>query len=406
MRGVKHHSAGFVLSDAVNALSAIETEGISLDDVLDSRLAHPELRRTVSSLLFQYFRRKRFIDTWIARLASRPPRPPIRRVLAVALTQLRFQTGIAPQSAANIAVDFVKESGWYPESRFVNAVLRNAPASMPVLSDEPGEVLPPLLLRRWNARFRPDELEALTEAFLTPAGFTFRAEREFVPGELASAGVPAYGRFRFYFSDDPGRVLGSEALREGNIYIQDPAASLAPSLPDFTGVRRILDLCAAPGGKSLMLAEQMEPGATLVAADRSERRQQLTADNFRRRGLDFAILTAEPHEVSGTFDLVLADVPCSNTGVFRRRPDALWRFSAGELARILRLQEEILNAAADRVAPGGQLVYSTCSIELEENGLQIERFLSGHPEFRKVTARQILPSVETDGAYACLLRRD
>ena len=86
MRGVKHHSAGFVLSDAVNALTAIETEGVSLDDVLDSRLAHPELRRTVSSLLFQYFRRKRFIDTWIARLASRPPRPPIRRVLAVALT--------------------------------------------------------------------------------------------------------------------------------------------------------------------------------------------------------------------------------------------------------------------------------------------------------------------------------
>ena len=116
MRGVKHHSAGFVLSDAVNALTAIETEGVSLDDVLDSRLAHPELRRTVSSLLFQYFRRKRFIDTWIARLASRPPRPPIRRVLAVALTQLRFQTGIAPQSAANIAVDFVKESGRYPES--------------------------------------------------------------------------------------------------------------------------------------------------------------------------------------------------------------------------------------------------------------------------------------------------
>ena len=276
---------------------------------------------------------------------------------------------------------------------------------MPELSDEPVEVLPPALFRRWSARFRPEELEMLTEAFLTPAGFTFRAERDFVPGELASAGIPAYGGFRFYFSDDPGRVLGSEALRRGNIYIQDPAASLAPSLPDFSGVRRILDLCAAPGGKSLMLAEQMEAGATLVAADRSERRQRLTADNFRRRGLNFPVLTAEPHEVEGVYDLVLADVPCSNTGVFRRRPDALWRFNSSELARILRLQEEILNAAARRVAPGGQLVYSTCSIELEENGLQVERFLSGHPEFRKVSSRQILPSVEADGAYACLLRR-
>lgn len=405
MREVKHSAAGFVLGDAVNALTAVEAEGVSLDDVLDFRLEHPELRRTVSSLLFQYFRRKRFIDGWITRLAPRPPRPPLRRVLAVALTQLHFQSGIAPQSAVNIVVDYVKTHGHYSESRFINAVLRNAPAAIPELSDAPEAVLPPGLFRRWSARFRPDELEMLTEAFLTPAGFTFRAERDFQPGELASAGIPACGEFRFYFSDDPGRVLGSAALREGRIYIQDPAASLAPSLPDFHGVRSILDLCAAPGGKSLMLAEQMEPGATLIAADRSERRQRLTADNFRRRGLEFPVLTAEPHELEGLFDLVLADVPCSNTGVFRRRPDALWRFSGGELTRILRLQEEILNSAAQRVAPGGQLVYSTCSIELEENALQVERFLTGHPEFRKESSRQILPSVESDGAYACLLRR-
>ena len=150
MREVKRCSAGFVLEDAVGALAAIEAEGISLDDVLDSRLAHPELRRTVSSLLFQYYRRKRFIDGWIVRLAPRPPRPLLRRVLAVALTQLRFQTGIAPQSAANIAVDFVKAGGRYPESRFVNAVLRNAPGAMPELSDEPVEVLPPALFRRWR----------------------------------------------------------------------------------------------------------------------------------------------------------------------------------------------------------------------------------------------------------------
>ena len=245
----------------------------------------------------------------------------------------------------------------------------------------------------------------LTEAFLTPAGFTFRAERDFDPGELASAGFSAFGGVRFYFVYDPGRGGGAVALRRGNIYIQDPAASLAPSLPDFSGVRRILDLCAAPGGKSLMFAEQMEAGAPLEAADRSERRQRLTADNFRRRGLNFPVVTAERHEVEGVYDLVLADVPCSNTGVFRRRPDALWRFNSSELARILRLQEEILTAAARRVAPGGQLVYSTCSIELEENAHPEERYLSGRPEFRKVSSRQILPSVEADGAYACLLRR-
>lgn len=246
----------------------------------------------------------------------------------------------------------------------------------------------------------------MCRAFLSPAPFTFRAEREFEPPpEWEGTAVPCRGPFRFFESPKPGLVLDSEAMREGRIYIQDPATTLAASLPGMEPVRRILDVCAAPGGKSLLLSERMKAGTSLVAADRSARRQEQTKENFRRRGLDFAVITAEPRELAGEFDLVLADVPCSNTGVFRRRPDALWRFGAAELRKITVLQHSILDAAAARVAPGGQLVYSTCSIEPEENEQQAERFLAEHPDFTRMASEQLLPSVESDGAYACLLRR-
>ncbi len=407
MRKVISDTAAHVLSDATAVLALVESNERSLDDALDSSLAHPELRRTVSSLLFAYFRHKRLVDGWLAGLAARPPRSRLRRLLAATLTQIRFQSGIAPESAVNVAVELAKALGGRGEAGFVNALLRRAVAAPPVVQETPEEVFPPELLSRWQRSRSAEELAAMCHAFLAPAAFTFRAEREFEPpDEWAVRPIACRGPYRFFESDEPGIVLQSGALREGRIYIQDPATALAPSLPVMTGVRRVLDLCAAPGGKSLLLAERMESGATLTAADRSARRQKLTQENFRCRGLEFPVVVAEPRELTGSFDLVLADVPCSNTGVFRRRPDALWRFRESGLREITALQNEILEAAALRVAPGGQLVYSTCSIEPEENAGQIERFLSAHPEFEAAGGEQLLPSTEHDGAYAFLLRRN
>ena len=176
---------------------------------------------------------------------------------------------------------------------------------------------------------------------------------------------------------------------------------------------RVLDLCAAPGGKTTDLAaswrERFGNGFILVANEVIRGRAGVLSDNAALWGDPNVVVTsADPAAFSrlgGFFDMVLADVPCSNTGVFRRRPDALWRFREEELPGITELQYEILEAAALRVAPGGQLVYSTCSIEPEENTRQIERFTAAHPEFEPVGGEQLLPSMEHDGAYAFLLRR-
>ncbi len=406
MRSTINSTASGILSDAVNVLALIESGKQNLDDALDGSLTLPQLRRTTGNLLFLYFRRKRFVDGWIESLASRPPRPRLRRVLAAVLTQIRFQNGIAPESAVNVAVELVKSSGNANEAKFVNAVLRRAVREMPEPEMTPEAVLPPALWKRWSGRFSVDELDVLSAAFLSPAPFTFRAEGDFIPPEEWDA-IPLPGRepFRFFESEKPGVVLESEALREGRIYVQDPATAIAASLPDLTAVKSILDVCAAPGGKSLLLAARMNPGTTLTAADRSARRQEQTRQNFHCRKLDFSVITAKPEELTGEYDLVLTDVPCSNSGVFRRRPDALWRFHSGALAEVVSLQRSILEAAAKRVVPGGQLVYSTCSIEEEENDRQIDAFLKTHPEFTRQDSRQELPSCGNDGAYACLLRR-
>lgn len=396
-----------VLAEALAALEAVEPRSSSLDDFLDNGLQHPELRRTVSNLLFAYFRHKKAIDGAIAHFAAKPPRPQLRRLLSAALTQMFFQTRIASESAANIAVEYAKNTFGKFEANFVNALLRRilAEPERVTAAIEAEAILPDAILKRWKMRFQQSELKELSALFQTPADFTFRAERDFVPSFVGQRECAGFGAFRFFIADSPAELLESAALREGRIYIQDPATSLAPSLPDYAGVKRVLDLCAAPGGKSLMLGERMAPDAVLVAADRSARRQEMTRANFELRRLPYQVVTAEPADLCGAFDLVLADVPCSNTGVFRRRPDALWRFSGGDLAKVMQLQRSILESAADLTEPGGQLVYSTCSIEPEENTRQIAAFLERHKEFSLITERQLLPTMEHDGAFSALLRR-
>ena len=396
-----------VLGDAADGAAGIAGGRFDLDDFLDSRLKAPEFRRITGNLLFAGFRRKRQLESMLdAMCARRPPPPEVRALLFAAAAQMLFQDAVAPQSAANVAVELAKRRFGAGTGRFVNALLRRVLRETPVFSDAPEEVLPEAVLREWRRCFPGAELRQLTEAFLTPAPFTFRAVGGFEPeAEFVCRPAGGFGPFCFFAAEDPAAVLNSAPMRDGKIYIQDPAASLAVSMADFSGVCRALDVCAAPGGKSLQIDERLEPGASLLAADRSSRRLEMARENFARHGREIAVIAAEPGELTGAFDLVLADVPCSNTGVFRRRPDVLDRFSRRALEEVAAVQRTILEAAAARVAPGGQLVYSTCSIEPEENTLQIGAFLASHREFSLRRERQLLPCKEHDGAYAALLVR-
>jgi len=392
-------TSGAIIRKAAAGILAVLEKGRALDEFLDE--CPEELRRSVSHLLFSYFRHKRFVDGLLAERLAKPPAPPVNALLRAAATQLFFQDAISPESAVNVAVDEAKK---LHAPGLVNAVLRRVLENRRPAPAAPEAVLPEALYAAWKSRFTADELAEQTEALLTEPRFSFRMCRDYPP-PAGAAPLPGWGKFRFFSAENPAEVLGSAAFSNGEIYVQDPATSLAPSLPDYTQVGSALELCAAPGGKTMMLAERLKKGAKLVAADRSAKRQERTKANCAKYGVAAEVVAAEPRELAGSFDLVLADVPCGNSGVFRRRPDAMWRYSVERQKELAALQRSILDEAARLVAPGGQLVYSTCSIEPDENDGLVAAFLKDRGEFALLKSRLLLPSPVNDGAFAALLLR-
>lgn len=195
------------------------------------------------------------------------------------------------------------------------------------------------------------------------------------------------------------RLAASSAYRDGLVELQDLSPQLACSLLPAQG--SLLDYCAGGGGKALALAARGL--APVTAHDVDAGRMSDLPARAARAGARIAI--AAPGQVSGTFDLVVADVPCSGSGTWRRTPDAKWRLTDADLARLVQLQARILDQTALLVAPGGALAYMTCSLFRAENQSQTDAFLGRHPGFAQATQRLFTPLDASDGFYLCLLQR-
>jgi 16S rRNA (cytosine967-C5)-methyltransferase len=196
-----------------------------------------------------------------------------------------------------------------------------------------------------------------------------------------------------------------ESFRKGWFYIQDPSTLLAVRELDPLAGETILDLCAAPGGKTTFLAQLMNNTGRIIAHDNVPDRLQRVTENCQRLGVTCAQIVSALDPRPSAFDRVLVDAPCSNTGVLRRRVDLRWRIQPTELERLRATQLDLLQKAAAMLKPGGILVYSTCSLEPEENGELVTQFLATQPGFKLERERQLLPFVDgVDGAYVARLR--
>jgi 16S rRNA (cytosine967-C5)-methyltransferase len=214
--------------------------------------------------------------------------------------------------------------------------------------------------------------------------------------------------FVFYKHFSGKEVIKSDILKDGQIYIQDPATSMATSNINFHGNGNILDACSAPGGKTIMLSE-LYPKSQIYAMDRSERRLFRVEQNIKNAGCNNVKTIASdildaPFE-DAYFDVVFLDVPCSNSGVLRKRPDALWKLNAERINDIIRLQRKMLDSANRLVKKGGTLVYSTCSIEADENKKQIETFLKNNTNYTLEFQKQLLPDMDNDGAFVAVMNK-
>lgn len=346
-------------------------------------------RAFVQDLVYTVIRRLRPLRHILGAFVKQWPKGELEALLYVGAAQILYMDDVPDFAAVNETVSAAKACENPSIARVVNGVLRNLIRQRASVSlGTELETFPTALVRRWTARFGAANAERLAAWHNAPA-VTYLARKDGTFTQLERGQK---------VSDVPG-------FAAGDFIVQDPGTHRAVALLDPQPGERILDACAAPGGKTVQLAWR---GADVTACEVNPRRRARLEENLRRLKLaDVKVVeTLQPPQTSQTFPKVLVDAPCSNTGVFRRRPDARWNWSETKLVELVKLQAEILDAAAAHVAPGGTLVYSTCSNEPEENGEQVAAFRTRHPDF---TLRESTESVpfETghDGSFAAALRK-
>ena len=273
---------------------------------------------------------------------------------------------------------------------------------------------PQFLLARWEKAFGPEATETLCEWNNQPAP---------VYARINPLKIPVEGFLRDHPSSEPlsdaaGFVrlahIPLDAVARGECYIQDPSTRIACELLDPKPGDDVLDACAAPGGKSGFLSALMENRGCLIACDRDSSRVRTLEENLQRLGVtiaqtichDWSAGNALPAGLPDTFDHILLDAPCTNTGVMRRRVDVRWRLHPGDFARMQKEQVQILRALLPLLRLGGALVYSTCSVEQEENEQIVTRALEDFPFLALEEQKAVLPFRDGfDGAFAARLIR-
>ncbi len=388
-------------------------------------------RAFVMEMVYGVVRWLRLLDWFMGQLTDRAPDRLVRPPLLIGLYQLLKMDDVPDHAAVHETVEAYKVlAGKKPRATtFVNGILRQAARERSSLVKRADglplplrESHPDLLVSRWTSHFGAEAVEALCGWNNTRPRVTLRIvggqgqEAAFVE-RVRSAGIlveEAPGSGGECLTLPTGtRVADVPGYEQGLFSVQDASTLYAVRLLDPQPGERVLDACAAPGGKTAQMAERMRGTGTLWAVDRSEKRLAVLRENLRRLRHGFVEtcrLDASNADLcgalGGAFDRILLDVPCTNTGVIRRRPDARWRFSELGLTKSAALQRALLNNAARALRPGGAVVYSTCSLEREEGETLVSSWLSENEGFDMVRSVALFPPESgTDGAYAALIRK-
>lgn len=389
------------------------TRWLATQDFPDRLIPDSPDRAFITDLVYTTVRRHRTLTWALGHLLKKMPKGETEAALLVGACQILFMPDVADYAAVNETVEAAKLAS-KQTAGLVNGVLRNLlrqrEALLADLAKQPVGVRtshPDALVTRWLERFGTEETLALCEWNNTPSE-TFLA---FAPGK-APAGAP------FQPLPRGTRVEDVPGYADGAFIVQDPATAAAIDLLDVKPGLKVLDACAAPGGKTVQLAWRMGPpaadGHLLVALDLHEDRLATVRANLERTRQTWVSvcqgdLTENPREALapfGLFDRILIDAPCSNSGVLRRRPDARWRWTTKRMKKLAATQALMLENALSLLAPGGRLVYATCSLEPEENRRQITLLRQAHPDLDCVGVEERIPTrSHTDGAFACAFER-
>jgi len=396
------------------------TSPAPVDSFLDTALPRfdDRDRRLLTELVLGTLRWLRRIDHILGVASDRDfedIEPALRAPLRVGAYQLLFLDRVPAHAAVHEAVEQARQATHRGGASFTNAVLRRI-ARSPRLTDWPVRESdlsrrlaiewshPDFLVRRWLERFGEGRTRAVLEADNRPKplqllAFRDRGGRELLAERLIDAGLEVdpslWSPLGLVVHRGDPRV--TEAFTQGDLYIQDEASQMAALLPPPVAGEKVLDVAASPGGKSFaMLA--WEGSLDLTLADVAPDRLPRLCANLRRlrRPARLLLQDASAPALSGRWDRVVADLPCSGTGTLRKHPELKWRLRPDEVERLAEQGERILDGCAPRVAPGGLLVAITCSLEEEENERVVQRFLARHPDFEPLELKGRIPELWKD----------
>ncbi|GAB1441600.1 16S rRNA (cytosine(967)-C(5))-methyltransferase RsmB [Ignavibacteriales bacterium] len=425
-----------VRGTAVKILDRIERTDSYLDKLLDNELKNSDLEGPDKALLYELVHG---VVRWMGKLdwilsgfykgQFSKAIPVLKNALRVALYQVMFLDRIPEYAIVNEAVDFVKKLQGQKPADITNAVLRNIIRSKNGLRyPDPEENLvsylaayyshPTWLAKRWVERYGRENVEALMAAnnerpVLTLRINQLKIDKQEFESLLQSVNLkysPGVYNNDFYRLQILTNIQNWQYFAEGFFTIQDESTGNPCLLLDVKQGMRVLDMCAAPGGKSAYLADIMCNVGEIIATDKFESRIRVMEGNLERLGVaivKFVHVDALEYEAE-PFDRVLVDAPCSGLGTLSKKPDIKWKRDLLDIKRLTPLQSDLLNKAAELVKPGGVVVYSTCTIEPEENFEIVSKFLEDHSNFRLDDASKFVDKniVDENGCISSLPHRD
>lgn len=360
-------------------------------------------------------------------------KPVIRNILRMSVYQLKYMDAVPASAACNEAVKLARKKGFSSLSGFVNGVLRNVSRNLDAITypDEEKEPvaalsvrysMPEWIVEQWIAQYGKEQTKQLLAAFLQEAPITIRTNLgkitpEALKERLEAEGVTVealdaaqYPGLSYAFSITGFDYLnGLSSFREGLFYVQDLSSMMVAEYAAPKCGNVCMDVCAAPGGKSVHLAEKLAGSGQVIARDLTEYKVGLIQDNIERYQL--TNMTAEQWDATvfdktsvERADILIADLPCSGLGVLRKKSDIKYRMSAGQQAELVELQRKILDTVHAYVKPQGTLIYSTCTINRAENEETVEWFLKKYPQFELAEMKQLFPGEHLgDGFFVAKL---
>ncbi len=369
---------------AAKAVHAVLTQGQPLETALSSQAAFDRLdsrdRAFARLMVATVFRRMGQIDHVLKQFLKRPAPAFPMALLRIGAAQLMFLKTPA-HAAVGETVMLAKRSG---KTRgfagLINAVLRRTAEQGAALAAQlpPKSNIPAWIYNSWEKAYGRSQAQRMAAMLIKdpPLDLNVKSTPEIWAEQLSGQALFAH-TVRL---DQASNVPDLAGFSQGEWWVQDLAATLPVlSMGDIKG-KQVLDMCAAPGGKTLQLATQ---GAQVTALDKSETRMARVRDNLERTGLKARLIVTDAltWQADTDFDIILIDAPCSATGTYRRHPDVLYNKNPKMVQALQKIQRQLLNHAATQLKPGGEIVYCTCSLQPDEGEAQIKRFLSQNPNF-------------------------